>query len=82
MLDKFKTLGQSFVTKVADKATEVNNKVGQKAKESEQDQHVVALDIGTEFVKALIGRVKGDTIEIIGVGRHTRTNDAVNDQAY
>ena len=30
---------------------------------------IVALDIGTENVKALIGRVKGDSIEIIGVGR-------------
>lgn len=76
MLDKFKTLGQSFVSKVADKVAEVNNKVGQKAKENEQDQHVVALDIGTEFVKALIGRVKGDSIEIIGVGRaHQELSD-------
>lgn len=31
--------------------------------------HIVALDIGTENVKALIGRVKDDSIEIIGVGR-------------
>lgn len=69
MLDKFKTFGQSFVGKVADKAAEVNNKVGQRAKASEEDQHIVALDIGTEYVKALIGRVKGDTVEIIGVGR-------------
>lgn len=33
-------------------------------------EHVVALDIGTENVKALIGRINSDdTIEIIGVGR-------------
>ncbi len=32
-------------------------------------KHIVALDIGTENVKALIGHIKGDTIEIIGVGR-------------
>lgn len=32
-------------------------------------EHIVALDIGTENVKALIGRIKGDVIEIIGVGR-------------
>ena len=32
-------------------------------------RYLVALDIGTEFVKALIGEVKGDTVEIIGVGR-------------
>ena len=30
-------------------------------------EHVVALDIGTENVKALIGRIKGDNIEIIGI---------------
>jgi cell division protein FtsA len=32
-------------------------------------QYMVALDIGTEFVKALVGRVIGDEVEIIGVGR-------------
>lgn len=35
----------------------------------EQPQHIIGLDIGTENVKALIGEVKGDEIEIIGVGR-------------
>lgn len=34
-----------------------------------QDQYVVALDIGTENVKALIGRVDGDKLEIVGAGR-------------
>ena len=33
------------------------------------DDILVGLDIGTEFVKALIARVVGDDIEIIGVGR-------------
>lgn len=33
------------------------------------DQILVGLDIGTEFVKALIARVEGDSLEIIGVGR-------------
>jgi cell division protein FtsA len=32
-------------------------------------KHIVALDIGTEYVKALIGKINGDEIEIIGVGR-------------
>ncbi len=32
-------------------------------------RYLVALDIGTEFVKALIGEVQGETVEIIGVGR-------------
>jgi len=33
------------------------------------ENYLVALDIGTEFVKALVGRVVGDEVEIIGVGR-------------
>ncbi|MCA9313531.1 hypothetical protein KDA08_04445, partial [Candidatus Saccharibacteria bacterium] len=33
------------------------------------DQLIVGLDIGTEFVKALIARVNGDELEVIGVGR-------------
>ena len=34
-----------------------------------KSKHIVALDIGTEYVKALIGKVDGDNIEIVGVGR-------------
>lgn len=33
------------------------------------DKHIVALDIGTEFVKALIARLEGDELKIIGMGR-------------
>lgn len=33
------------------------------------DDYIVGLDIGTEFVKALIARVKGENLEIVGVGR-------------
>jgi cell division protein FtsA len=76
MLDKFKNIGQDFARKVADKASEVNTRVSQKAKADEADKYVVGLDIGTEFVKALIGRVNGDTIEIVGVGRaHQQLSD-------
>ncbi len=76
MLDKFKTMGQTLVSRVADKAAEVNEKVGKKAKASEEAQYVVALDIGTEFVKALVGRVRDDNVEIIGVGRaHQELSD-------
>ncbi len=40
------------------------------------DNYIVALDIGTEFVKALISEVKGDTMEIIGAGRaHQELSD-------
>lgn len=37
--------------------------------ENARTDHIIALDIGTENVKALIGRIKGDEIEIVGVGR-------------
>ncbi len=33
------------------------------------ENYLVALDVGTEFVKALVGRVVGNEVEIIGVGR-------------
>jgi len=39
------------------------------AKRSSGEQYLVALDIGTEFVKALIGKVEGDHVNIVGVGR-------------
>lgn len=39
------------------------------ATNKEQDKYLVGLDIGTEFVKALIARVDGETLEVIGVGR-------------
>jgi cell division protein FtsA len=31
--------------------------------------YIVGLDIGTEYVKALIAKINGDSIEIVGVGR-------------
>lgn len=34
-----------------------------------QAQYLVSLDVGTEFVKALIGRVEADHVAIIGVGK-------------
>lgn len=37
--------------------------------ESDDRQHIVALDIGTEFVKALIARMEDDQLTIVGVGR-------------
>lgn len=69
MLDKVKNFGRGITSKVAQKAVEVNAKVAKNDKKVDDDQYVVALDIGTEFVKALIGRVSGNTIDIIGVGR-------------
>lgn len=56
MLDKFKGLTGS----IASLKSKTNKG---------QDHYIVALDIGTENVKALIGRVDGDSIEIVGAGR-------------
>lgn len=76
MLDKVRNLGQAMASKVAQKASEVNAKMGEKSPKKDEDQYVVALDIGTEFVKALIGKVKDDGIDIIGVGRaHQKLSD-------
>jgi cell division ATPase FtsA len=36
------------------------------------DDYIVALDVGTEFVKALIAKVNGEDLEIVGVGRFER----------
>lgn len=80
MLDKFKNLSQSLASKAANgasrAASSVNSNVSKsvdkaKAKKNKSnEQYVVALDIGTEFVKALVGRVvNGNETEIIGVGR-------------
>ncbi|MDB5168516.1 MAG: Actin-like protein ATPase involved in cell division-like protein [Candidatus Saccharibacteria bacterium] len=40
-----------------------------KSNKQPDSDYVVALDIGTEFVKALIAKINDDNLEIIGVGR-------------
>jgi cell division protein FtsA len=47
----------------------VFKKLREKASDQGSDDYIVALDIGTEFAKALIARVKNDDLEIVGVGR-------------
>lgn len=69
MLDKFKSRLSGVADRVAAKAQEVNIKVATNAKKQEGDQFLVGLDIGTEYVKALIARVADDQLEIVGVGR-------------
>lgn len=59
VLEKAKKLKGKF-PKVSEVARRGGRPVG---------DYMVALDIGTEFVKALVGRVIGDEVEIIGVGR-------------
>ena len=69
MLNKLKTTSQSLVQQAVSGAKQnIQNARGKVQKGS--DKHIVALDIGTEYVKALIGHIKDDgTIEIVGVGR-------------
>jgi cell division protein FtsA len=65
MLDKFKDLKTAAVSRV-------------KTARNQQptEKHLVALDIGTEYVKALIGRVTDEGLEIIGAGRaHQKLSD-------
>jgi cell division protein FtsA len=47
----------------------VFEKLLSRAKAKTDGEYVVALDIGTEFVKALIAQQKDDILEIVGVGR-------------
>lgn len=66
-------LTRSLLSKSKNTAQNVKNRSRQ-----QNEQYVLALDIGTEFVKALIGRFNddGSEIEIIGVGRaHQGLND-------
>lgn len=46
----------------------VFDKLRAKTKSSHTD-YLVGLDIGTEYVKALVAKVQGDQLEIVGVGR-------------
>lgn len=39
-------------------------------------EYIVAMDVGTEYVKALIGRVLGNEVEVIGMGKaHQQLSD-------
>lgn len=46
----------------------VLDKILKKSSDASGD-YIVGLDIGTEYVKALIAKINGDAIEIVGVGR-------------
>jgi cell division protein FtsA len=59
MLDKFRGLKDAALSRV-----QTNKAAG-----SDEARYLVGLDIGTEYVKALIGRVAEGEVEIIGMGR-------------
>ena len=70
MLEKIKNAGLQAAGQARRGASKATATVRAKAVKSD-DQYIVALDIGTEYVKALVGKVSRDTGEIlvIGVGR-------------
>ena len=70
MLQKVKSVSKTAAQRAKQGASKASSTV--KAKAGKQDdQYLVALDIGTEFVKSLIGKVNKETstVDIIGVGR-------------
>jgi cell division protein FtsA len=73
MLDKFKGYSRSLASKATTNASKAVSNASKKAKSKKQtnnDQYIVALDIGTEFVKALIAKViNSEEAQIVGVGR-------------
>jgi cell division protein FtsA len=71
MLNSLKSVGSKVTRKALNHAEKATAQVRTKTKSGKKgEQYLVALDIGTEFVKALIGKVGAEgTIEIIGVGR-------------
>jgi len=77
MLNKLKSVGKDTATRALALSKERVNNVRKKTNSEPLDNYLVALDIGTEYVKALIGKIKPDgTIDIIGVGRkHQGLND-------
>ena len=71
MLNKLKSAGlvsaAKFVSISKDKLQNIRERT---AKRPSGDDHLVALDIGTEYIKALIGKINPDgSIDVVGVGR-------------
>ena len=70
MLEKFKSVGQSVAKQAGERAVRAISNVKDKGSKQAGADYVVALDIGTEYVKALIGHIlPGGNIDIVGVGR-------------
>lgn len=47
----------------------VFNKIRKRANDSIDRNYIVAVDIGTEFVKAMIAKIDGDDLQVVGVGK-------------
>ncbi len=81
MLNKLKAakvIFRSAISKARINVSQAAATAKANAKQGPQEQYLVALDIGTEYVKALVGRVSeaDGSVEIIGVGRqHQNLSD-------
>jgi len=64
MLSKLKDLKSTAVKAAVERAKTVRTSAS-----TPSSKHIVSVDIGTEYIKALIGRVTEEGIEIIGSGR-------------
>ncbi len=65
MLSKIKNASNNLLAKTNNLRQSVNT-----------DKYIVGLDIGTEYVKALIAKINGDKLEIVGIGRkHQELSD-------
>ncbi|MDK2899213.1 MAG: cell division protein FtsA [Patescibacteria group bacterium] len=54
----------------------VFEKLRKNRKENIANDYIVGLDIGTEYVKALVAKIDGEEIDIVGVGRaHQKISD-------
>lgn len=50
--------------------------LSRKSRTTNKEQYIVGLDVGTEYVKALVTKITGDHMEVIGVGRaHQELSD-------
>lgn len=80
MLDKFKALkatSRNALSRAQQSVSQAAATAKANAKQGPETQYLVALDIGTEYVKALIGRIgPNNSVDIIGVGRqHQNLSD-------
>lgn len=72
MLDRVKSLKDSAVSV----ASAAKSRVQLRRVPAPTEKYLVALDIGTEYVKALIGQVTESGIDIVGAGRaHQKLSD-------
>jgi cell division protein FtsA len=77
-LDKYKKFSKDALGRAKSSVKTAAATAKKNARQPKDEQYLVALDVGTENVKALVGKVSADeqSIEVIGVGReHQKLSD-------